>query len=86
MEMESKKEKNLPIPEGKISYLRMEPASNGIIISYDVTKKSSNKGTFDNCGYENEKEVFDFDTDSEEGLNEAFDRYKQLWIAAYKRK
>lgn len=76
----------LDIPKGKISYLRMEPASNGIIISYDLTTKKDGKGTYDNCSYESKKEVFDVDMDKEEDLNEAFDRYKALWIASYKGK
>lgn len=77
----------LPIHDGKISYLRMEPATNGVIISYDVEqKKSSSKGTFDNCSYESKKEVFDVDMNDTQSLDEAFNRYKELWIASYKNK
>ncbi len=84
MEMDDMK---LSMPKGKISYLRMEPATNGVIICYDLqTKKPSGKGTFDNCGYESKKEVFDVDMEDKEGLDEAFERYKQLWIASYEGK
>jgi len=80
-------EEKLPIPDGKISYLRMEPATNGVIISYDLEKKKTgSKGTFDNCSYESKKEVFDFDMNNESDFDEAFNRYKQLWIASYKNK
>ena len=80
------KDKKMPIPEGKISSLRMEPADNGVIICYDVQKKkTASKGSFDNCSYEYKKEVFDVDGESKEGLNEAFERYKELWVASYKK-
>ena len=84
--MAEDKDIKLSIPEGKISYLRMEPATNGVIISYDLTTKKNTKGTFDNCSYESKKEVFDVDMGSKEGLDEAFDRYKALWVASYEGK
>lgn len=87
MEEMNDQEMKLPIPDGKISYLRMEPASNGVIISYDLEKKKSpGKGTYDNCSYESKKEVFDVDMNDTQSLDEAFNRYKELWIASYKNK
>lgn len=84
--MENDKEMPLGMPEGKISCLRMEPATNGVIISYDLEKKKpSSKGTFDNSSYEyGKKEVFDFDPNDNEEFDKAFERYKALWKASYK--
>lgn len=68
----------------KISCLRMEPATNGVIISYDVRKPAPTKNTYDNSTYEYPKEVFDFDGDDKEAeFEKAFDRFKELWKEAH---
>ena len=47
----------------KYSYLRMEPADNGVIVSWDEESKSpsASKSTFENSTYSNKKHVFDFE-------------------------
>lgn len=67
-----------------IDYLRMEPASNGVIISYTekVKKEGSNK-TYDDCSYLDRKEVFDTDGDEHDGIEKAFSRFKELWMRQY---
>lgn len=70
--------------ENKIDYLRIEPADNGIIISYDeyVKKPGSEKQSYDMPCCMNRKEVFDFESEegeSEEKFNEAFERFKELF-------
>lgn len=63
----------------KYSYLRMEPADNGVIISWDEQTKTGT-GKYDNTEYKSKKEVFDFDSDDkEDGLEKAFARFKELW-------
>lgn len=74
----------LEIPKGEISCLRLEPASNGVIICYDVKTKKAGAGTYDNYSYDYRKEVFDFDS-GEEAFDEAFERFKTLWKAAAKK-
>lgn len=56
----------------KYSYLRMEPADNGVIVSWDEESKkpSSGKETFSNSSYSNKKQVFDFDEDGD-GIKQA---------------
>lgn len=68
----------------KIEYLRIEPADNGLIISYDERNESSSSGeksTYDMPSYVSRKEVFDFDDPSEknEGFEEAMARFKELF-------
>jgi hypothetical protein len=83
--------KSKPMAESsksKISSLSMEPATNGVIISYCVKKeKAAGKGCYDNCSYEYPKEVFDFDgsdaTTKKEGFDKAFERFKELWKEAH---
>lgn len=72
---------------GKIQDLRMEPATNGVIISYCIKKEKTSKNTYDNCSYDYKKEVYDFDA-KEEGENKkdldgAFERFKELWKEAH---
>ena len=75
--------------KSKIQDLRMEPATNGVIISYTEKKeKAHNKNTFDNCSYDYKKEVYDFDTDEKESgekkdIDGAFERFKELWKQAH---
>ena len=73
---------------GKIQDLRMEPATNGVIISYCVKKEKTGKNTYDNCSYDYKKEVYDFDTDEKESgekkdIDGAFERFKELWKQAH---
>lgn len=76
----------------KIQDLRMEPATNGVIISYTEKKeKAGSKNTYDNCSYDYKKEVYDFDTnekgesasESKKDLDGAFERFKELWKEAH---
>lgn len=71
----------------KIQDLRMEPATNGVIISYTQKTEKPGKGTYDNCNYDYKKEVYDFDKEEEgEGkkdLDGAFERFKELWKEAH---
>lgn len=81
-------EEKMATSKSKISNLSMEPATNGVIISYCVKKeKPANKGTYDNCSYDYPKEVFDFDQDDAgkktEGFDKAFERFKELWKEAH---
>lgn len=72
--------------EAKISDVRMEPAKNGVIISYcEKTEKKGSKGTYDNCSYSYPKEVYDFDSDETKDakFDEAFNRFKELWKQAH---
>lgn len=69
----------------KISYLRMEPASNGIVISYEKSWKPTNNKTFDGPTYKNMTEVFEAEPgESDEAFEKAFARYKELWKMCYK--
>lgn len=84
MEKEMEKEMVMPMPEGKIDSVSMESAENGVIISYSVCKKKAGAGQYDNMSYDYKKEVFDFD--EEEDSQEAFDRFKELFLAMKKNK
>lgn len=67
-----------------IDYLTMEPATNGVIISYtEKVKKEGSKKTFDDCSYQNRKEVFDIDEDHNDSIDKAFVRFKELWMRQY---
>jgi hypothetical protein len=76
-ENEMEGEEKYPPIKGKITCLRMEPASNGVIISYDVQYKPESSGPYDNMQYKCEKEVYDFDEEEEDSM-EAFMRFKEL--------
>lgn len=52
--------------KSKIQDLRIEPATNGVIISYTEKKEKATKNTYDNCTYDYKKEVYDFDTEEKE--------------------
>lgn len=62
----------------KIEYLRMEPATNGFVVSYDEKETKKTSGTFENCSYKNCKEVFSY-----EDREEAFARFKELCLQQY---
>ena len=55
----------------------MSNADNGVIINYTEKTKSANKGTYDNYNYEYRKEVF-----AEDKIEDAFKRYKELFLMA----
>jgi len=77
-------EKSLtPVSMHPIDDVRMETADNGVIICY-TQKKKTGKGKYDNYSYDYKKEVFDFD--DEEDSKEAFDRFKELFMAMKKSK
>lgn len=71
------------MPTNPIDDVRMESADNGVIICYTEKRKTGN-GKYDNYTYDYKKEVFDFD--EEEDSQEAFDRFKTLFLAAKKAK
>jgi len=77
------KEIAMPAPMHPIDDVRMETADNGVIICYTQKKKTGN-GKYDNYSYDYKKEVFDFD--DEEDSQEAFDRFKELFLAMKKSK
>jgi hypothetical protein len=77
------KEISMPIPTNPIDDVRMESADNGVIICYSEKRKTGN-GKYDNYTYDYKKEVFDFD--EEEDSKEAFDRFKELFMAMKKSK
>jgi hypothetical protein len=77
------KEISMPIPTNPIDDVRMESADNGVIICYNEKRKTGN-GKYDNYTYDYKKEVFDFD--EEEDSKEAFDRFKELFMAMKKGK
>lgn len=67
-----------------IEYLRMEPADNGVIISWTERTPSNSKGTFENSMYKDHKEVYDIDEDNEEDdIEKAFSKFKELWMRSY---
>lgn len=74
---------SMPVPMNPIDDVRMESADNGVIICYTEKRKTGN-GKYDNYTYDYKKEVFDFDY--EEDSQEAFDRFKTLFLAAKKAK
>jgi hypothetical protein len=73
----------MPVSSHPIDDVRMETADNGVIICYTQKKKTGN-GKYDNYSYDYKKEVFDFD--DEEDSKEAFDRFKELFLAMKKSK
>lgn len=70
-----------------IDGLSMEPATNGVIISYtEKTKKPGTEGrTYDDCSYSYKKEVYDIDDtdDGESDLEKAWTRFRELWMRQY---
>ncbi len=72
-----------------ISELRMEPAKNGVILSYCERKEkpATSKNTYDNCTYDYPKEVFDFEEGASDpegsAIEKAFGRFKELWMKQY---
>lgn len=76
-------EKEMSMPTNPIDDVRMECADNGVIICYNEKRKTGN-GKYDNYTYDYKKEVFDFD--EEEDSKEAFDRFKELFMAMKKGK
>ena len=77
------KEMAIPVPTNPIDDVRMEYASNGEIICYNEKRKTGN-GKYDNYTYDYKKEVFDFDDEGDS--QEAFDRFKELFLAMKKNK
>lgn len=72
----------MPKPAQYIEDVNMRNASNGVIISYCVRIKNT-KSTYDDYSYNRKEEVFDFDDDEGSAeFQEAFDRYKELFIMA----
>ena len=73
----------------KIEDIRMEPVTNGVIISYCKRTPADSKDKFANSSYEYCKEVFDTDNgekgekEEEDGMEKAFARFKELWKQAY---
>lgn len=74
----------MPVPLNPIEEVRMESAENGVIICYTEKRKRPGAGEYDNYSYEYKKEVFDFDEDKDS--DKAFERFKQLFLAANKKK
>lgn len=66
-----------------IEDVNMSNADNGVIISYCERTPRKGKGVYDGCmDYNRRQEVFDFDDDESEEFNQAFDRYKELFLKA----
>lgn len=70
-----------------IDYLRMEPADNGVVITWTEKTKTPSKGTYDNCSYKDHKLVYDIDESGDDngksGLDKAFAKYRELWEKSY---
>ena len=70
-----------------IDYLRMEPADNGVVITWTEKTKSPSKGTFDNCQYKDHKLVYDIDEDGDDkgkgDIDKAFAKFRELWEKSY---
>lgn len=77
----------------------MEPADNGIVISYEKTSKPKNGKTFDGPCYKQCTEVFEIEKEEpgekpepgekspdQEAFDSAFARYRELWTQMYKQK
>ena len=71
----------------KISDVRLEPADNGVILSWTERKESKSKNTYDNCTWDYKKELFEGDANSADAMASAFDdampRFKELWKQQY---
>jgi hypothetical protein len=66
-----------------IDDVNMSAADNGVIIGW-CEKTPSGNGTYENPAYNYRKEVFDDDEDKD--LEEAFIRFKELWMQMYTHK
>lgn len=71
----------------KISSVSLEPASNGVILSWTEKTEKKSKNTYDNCDYNYQKEVYDGEDGAVDPMESAFDaampRFKELWKAQY---
>lgn len=67
----------------KVTYsdLRMEPANNGVIISWCERHPAKNGKDTYSADYKYPKEVFDFDGDND--LDAAFSKFKEIWMKQY---
>ena len=63
----------------KIQSVSMSDAENGVIVNWDEKIEKPGKGMYDNSSYEYKKEVF-----SDEDLDKAFARFKELFMEARK--
>jgi hypothetical protein len=65
-----------------VSYLRIEPANNGAVISFEEkTAPSGKKNTFDNCSYKPITEAFECQESEtiDQCLDRAMSRFTALW-------
>lgn len=83
-------EKSIPMSkiETTISDLRLEPASNGVILTWcERKRKEGAKDTYENTTYDYPKEVYDFESgapDAEQSaIDKAMGRFKDLWMMQY---
>lgn len=71
--------------KAQINFLRIEPAKNGAVVTYEEKKlknsKESDKNCFENCSYKSCTEAFEAkDGESiDECLDRAMDRFTVLW-------
>ena len=72
--------------KGKSSYIEdvsISNADNGVIVRYCERTKSEGKGCYDSYDYKRREEVFNtMDEDGDEGFEEAFNRFKELFMQA----
>lgn len=70
-----------------ISYVKLEPATNGVILSWTEKVQKGSKNTYDNCSYEDKKEVYDGEEGAADPMESAFDKalpkFKELWKKQY---
>lgn len=67
----------------KMNSLRMEPAGNGVVLSWEEQHESPMAGqTYTNTQYKNKKEVFEIDhgKEGDEGMDNAMKRYRELFM------
>lgn len=88
MHNESLISKPMAIDKSKstIDYLRMEPADNGVVITWTEKTKTPSKGTYDNCTYKDHKLVYDIDEEVDGGktdIDKAFAKFRELWEKSY---
>ncbi len=60
----------------KLESLRMEPATNGIIISYSLCTKPESGGTYENTRYESKQEVFKLN-EAKEAVGRMMELYEE---------
>lgn len=74
----------------RMNSLRMEPHSNGVVISWDEIHESPVAGqTYSNRDYKPKSEVYEVDHDEEgggEGMKKAMGRYQELLVKHMKEK